>query len=144
MKVTIVREDKAVHIDNICLFFDFEIDAAIHAVEWDGETGYIEHNDGRQNEPIESLDRFAAIVAEHANLFAIENERQKTEKEEQDKLEADRIAYEQTYTYKRRQEYPSARDQLDMFFHAMDRGDIAKVPEFYDAIKAVKDKYRKS
>lgn len=40
--------------------------------------------------------------------------------------------------------YPAVADQLDMLWHSMDRGELTKVPEFYDKIKAVKDKYPKS
>lgn len=43
----------------------------------------------------------------------------------------------------RRREYPPIGDQLDALYHAMDAGVIAMVPAFYDAIKAVKDKYPK-
>jgi len=41
----------------------------------------------------------------------------------------------------RRQEYPPIGDQLDMLYKAMDAGILPKVPDFYDSIKAVKDKY---
>lgn len=41
----------------------------------------------------------------------------------------------------RREEYPSIGDQLDALYKAMDAGTLNKVPEFYDPIKIVKDKY---
>lgn len=41
----------------------------------------------------------------------------------------------------RRNEYPPIGDQLDMLYKAMDAGTLTKVPEFYNPIKAVKDKY---
>lgn len=41
----------------------------------------------------------------------------------------------------RRNEYPAMGDQLDTLFKAMDAGVLPKVPEFYNSIKAVKDKY---
>ena len=40
-------------------------------------------------------------------------------------------------------EYPAIGDQLDMLWHDMDEGVIPKSNRFYDAIKAVKDKYPK-
>jgi hypothetical protein len=43
------------------------------------------------------------------------------------------------YQRKRRTEYPSVADQLDMLWHAMDTGALPRVDSFYDAIKAVKD-----
>jgi hypothetical protein len=41
-------------------------------------------------------------------------------------------------------EYPAIGEQLDALWHAMDRGDLPKVPEFYDPIKEVKDRHPKS
>jgi hypothetical protein len=35
--------------------------------------------------------------------------------------------------------YPPIGDQLDTLWHAMDRGDLPKIPEFYDPIKKIKD-----
>jgi hypothetical protein len=40
--------------------------------------------------------------------------------------------------------YPEIGNQLDALWHAMDRGDLPKVPEFYDPIKEVKDRHPKS
>lgn len=53
--------------------------------------------------------------------------------------------YDNNYGYaeKRRQEYPKLEEQMDALWHAMDRGEITMVPEFYDPIKATKDKYAK-
>lgn len=50
---------------------------------------------------------------------------------------------EPEYAYKRKPEYPRIGDQLDMLWHAMDTGQIPKAQQFYNAIKAVKDKYPK-
>jgi len=38
----------------------------------------------------------------------------------------------------RRLKYPYIGDQLDALWHAMERGDLPKVPEFYDPIEQVK------
>ena len=40
-------------------------------------------------------------------------------------------------------EYPSIEVQLDALWHAMDAGEIPKANEFYNRLKAVKDKYPK-
>jgi hypothetical protein len=45
--------------------------------------------------------------------------------------------------YLRMAEYPGVSQQLDMLWHAMDTGEIPVAKEFYNAIKAVKDKYPK-
>lgn len=47
------------------------------------------------------------------------------------------------YRDERVRAYPSIGDQLDMLYKAMDRGEIPKSKEFYNAIKAVKDAYPK-
>ena len=47
------------------------------------------------------------------------------------------------YEYKRRQEYPSVVDQLDLLWHAIDLNQDLKASDFYATIKAVKDKYPK-
>lgn len=44
---------------------------------------------------------------------------------------------------RRAAEYPPMEEQLDALWHAMDRGDLPKVPEFYEPIKAVKEKFTK-
>lgn len=43
------------------------------------------------------------------------------------------------YVVQRRMLYPSVESQLDMLWHAMDRGELPQVSGFYDTIKAVKD-----
>ncbi|UIF90842.1 hypothetical protein [Cupriavidus sp. UYPR2.512] len=43
----------------------------------------------------------------------------------------------------RKAAYLPVEDQLDALWHAMDRGEFPKVPEFYEPIKAVKDRYPK-
>ena len=48
------------------------------------------------------------------------------------------------YKQLRRTSYPRIGDQLDMLWHAMDSGEVAKATGFYDAIKAIKDQYPKS
>lgn len=47
------------------------------------------------------------------------------------------------YRTNRRIEYPAIGDQLDMLWHAMDTGEIAVCKEFYNTLKAVKEKYPK-
>lgn len=41
----------------------------------------------------------------------------------------------------RRNEYPAIGDQLDMLYKAMDSGILPIVPDFYNSIKIVKEKY---
>lgn len=46
-----------------------------------------------------------------------------------------------TYDDLRKQSYPSIETQLDMLYHAMDSGELPVATGFYNAIKAVKDRY---
>lgn len=43
------------------------------------------------------------------------------------------------YVEQRRMMYPTVASQMDMLWHAMDRGEIPKADRFYNAIKVVKD-----
>lgn len=54
-----------------------------------------------------------------------------------------RASGEPVYAQSRRYEYPKLGDQMDMIWHAMDRGLIPKIEPLYGQIKAVKDKYPK-
>ena len=66
--------------------------------------------------------------------------------EDKIKIELDKLKteYDDTeYQRKRIYEYPRVEEQLDMLWHAMDDGTLTKVDAFYDANKAVKDKYPK-
>lgn len=51
-----------------------------------------------------------------------------------------KITHRADYKTARARTYPKIADQLDMLWHAMDRGELPKVQEFYDAIKSVKDR----
>lgn len=43
----------------------------------------------------------------------------------------------------RQENYPPIGDQLDMLYKAMESGELPKVDDFYNAIRAVKEKYPK-
>lgn len=47
------------------------------------------------------------------------------------------------YKYQRVAIYPAIADQLDMLWHSMDSGEIAKSEAFYSSIAAVKKKFPK-
>lgn len=58
-------------------------------------------------------------------------------------VQPEAIQYVEKYDMKRRREYPSIGDQLDMLWHAMDTNQIPRAQQFYNTVKAVKDKYPK-
>ena len=43
-----------------------------------------------------------------------------------------------TYTQARMSEYPSLEEQLDLLWHAIDKGKLNKTSDFYKKLKAVK------
>jgi predicted dinucleotide-utilizing enzyme len=50
MKISIIPEDKCVVVDGaVLLNFDFKISTAIHAVQWEGESGHIEYADRNES-----------------------------------------------------------------------------------------------
>lgn len=73
MKLTIIPIDKVVIIDGVAIN-DIDmtgIDPNIHAVQFDGNGGWIEYKD-RDPEQIDSVSRFDAIIARHASALAEE------------------------------------------------------------------------
>ena len=130
--LTIIKEDKFVAVDGEGLFLDEVVLAAnVHAVQFDGTNGHIEYNDGTPNKAITSISDYSTITDNHATKKAANAKADSDAATAQTVLEA-------TYSYKRKHEYPSIGDQLDMIYRNGDGG-----AEFQAAIKAVKDKYPK-
>lgn len=109
MKITIIKEDNTVVIDN--LGFD-EMDLSsvgtnVHAIQFDTETskGHIEYEDDRVNEEITDISPYQSIIDSHAQ--------KKTELETQ---EQEAEAFKETYEYKRSVAYPSIEEQMDMMY----------------------------
>ncbi|MBC7198138.1 MAG: hypothetical protein H5U32_02700 [Pseudomonas balearica] len=53
------------------------------------------------------------------------------------------INHTSNYKKRRASAYPSIHDQLDMLWHAMDKGEISVAKEFYEAVKEVKEEFPK-
>lgn len=73
MKLTIVPIDKVVIVDGVAIH-DIDmlgIDPDVHAVQFDGNGGWIEYKDGN-NEPIQSVSQFQTIISRHASALAEE------------------------------------------------------------------------
>jgi len=128
--LTIIKDDKWVNVDGVGLNLDsVDLAANVHAVQWNGSSGWIEYNDGTPNKTISSIDAYSTITDNHATKKAA-NETAATQ-------EAEALtAQKATYSYKREQEYPSIADQLDNIYHN-------GVDGWKTTIKAVKDKYPK-
>ena len=130
--LTVIKEDKFVAVDGGGLFLDeVLLPANVHAIQFDGTNGHIEYNDGTPNKAITSISDYSTITDNHATKKAADTKAASDAATAQATLEA-------TYSWKRKQEYPSVGDQLDMIYHNGDGG-----ATFQAAIKAVKDKYPK-
>lgn len=55
-----------------------------------------------------------------------------------------KLTHKSDYRARRKAEYPSLEDQVDMLWHAMDRGKAERVEPFYSTIAAVKRRFPKS
>jgi hypothetical protein len=62
MRLTIVVPDSVVGVDGEFRNFNFEINPNIRAVQWDGEKGHIEFNDGAPNHAIDDISDFSEII----------------------------------------------------------------------------------
>tara|TARA_R100001510_G_C7571866_1_gene147970 strand:+ start:335 stop:748 length:414 start_codon:yes stop_codon:yes gene_type:complete len=137
MKITIIKEDNTVVIDN--LGFDemdlSSVETNIHAIQFDTDIskGHIEYVDDRVNEEITDITSYQSIIDSHAQ--------KKTELDTQEqKAEDDFNAYKETYEYKRSIAYPSIEDQLDMQYHDKINGTTT----WEDAVAKVKSDNPKS
>lgn len=130
--LTIVKDDKYVCVDGHGLkLAEVSLPANVHAIQWNGSTGWIEYNDGTDNETISSIDAYATITNDHATLKA-ENETAAIQ-------EANELAaLEATYGWKRQNDatikYASIEDQLDQQYHDAVNGTTT----WKDGIAAVK------
>lgn len=135
--LTIIKDDKFVAVDGI----GFELDAVnlatnVHAVQWDGSSGWIEYNDGTANESIDNIDAYSTITNDHA-----------TKKAEHDaavtQAATDQAALDNQYDQKRLGAYASYGEQLDQLYHDMTAGKLDTTGEWHKGIKAVKDAHPK-
>jgi hypothetical protein len=54
-----------------------------------------------------------------------------------------KIEHKSDHTKRRAEDYPPVAEQLDMLWHAMNDGTLPKVPDFFEALKKVKEQYPK-
>jgi len=126
----IIKNDKWASVDGVGMFLDAVVlPANVHAVQWDGTTGHIEYNDGTENETISSISAYSTITTDHATKVTEDNTAISNAATAQTTLEA-------TYGWKREQEYPNIKDQLDDIYHNGVEG-------WKTTIKTTKDKYPK-
>ena len=139
--LTIVKDDKYVVVDGHGLeLSEVSLPTNVHAVQWDGSAGWIEYNDGTENEAISSIDAYSTITNDHATLKAA-NETAATQ------AANDQTALEATYGWKRQYDettqYASIGDQLDQLYNDMVAGKLDTTGTWATGIKAVKDAHPK-
>jgi hypothetical protein len=131
MNVSIVKEDRVVMVDGEGINFDFVLADNIWAVQWNGTSGEVEHNDGTANREITDFAEFQGLVDGY-------NTEKKKLEDAAIEAEATRIS-NMTYAQKRAAEYPSLEAQADMQYWDAVNGTTTWV----DAITAVKEKHPK-
>ena len=110
MKVSIIPSDKIIIVDGQALTFDYDIDPTIHALQWDGNSGEIEYNDGIANEQFTDSTLVDSLVSAYEDeVERLEAEAQATAQAVVDEAEALEAA--KTYADHRRARY---NDELPM------------------------------
>lgn len=146
--LTIIKDDKFVNVDGVGLILDAVVlPANVHAIQWDGSSGWIEYNDGTDNESLSSIDSYATITNDHATKKAAEEKAVADAADAKTQADNERIALEATYGYKRKYDettkYASIGDQLDQLYKDMVAGQLDTTGTWATRIKAVKDAHPK-
>ena len=139
--LTIIKNDKFVAVDGHGLeLSEVSLPTNVHAIQWDGSSGWIEYNDGTDNEAISSIDAYSTITTDHATLKAA-NETAATE------AATAQTALEATYGWKRQHDettsYADIGEQLDQLYADMIAGKLDTTGTWATGIKAVKDAHPK-
>jgi len=114
MKVSIIPSDKTIIVDGQALTFDYDIDPTIHALQWDGDSGEIEYNDGIANEQFTDSTLVDSLVSAYEDeVERLEAEAQVTAQAVVDEAEALEAA--KTYADHRRARYDDELPMGDQF-----------------------------
>ena len=114
MKVSIIPSDKTIIVDGQALTFNFAIDPTIHALQWDGDSGEIEYNDGIANEQFTDSTLVDTLVSAYEDeVERLEAEAQATAQAVVDEAEALEAA--KTYADHRRVRYDDELPMGDQF-----------------------------
>ena len=75
MRITIVRDDNLVIVDERAATIDVsDLPSNLHALQWRGETGEVEFNDGTPNEIIANITQYQRYINVHQEIIAKEDE----------------------------------------------------------------------
>ncbi len=114
MKVSIIPSDQTIIVDGQALTFNYDIDPTIHALQWDGDSGEIEYNDGIANEQFTDSTLVDTLVSAYEDeVERLEAEAQATAQAVVDEAEALEAA--KTYADHRRARYDDELPMGDQF-----------------------------
>ena len=134
MKLTVIPEDRLIIIDNTHLRakrWPFD-DSEINAIQWDGDSGIIEHCDACNQDSVATqadIDPYVAFFNEHKAEIEAEFEAKRQEKT-------------LDYAEVRRNLYPQIPEQLDALYWAS-AGDSSKLDAINAQIAQIKADYPK-
>ena len=118
MKVSIIPSDKTIIVDGQALTFDYDIDPTIHALQWDGDSGEIEYNDGTANEQFTDSTLVDTLVSAYEDeVERLEAEAQATAQATAQAVidEAEALEAAKTYADHRRARYDDELPMGDQF-----------------------------
>jgi|TARA_R100001463_G_scaffold87927_3_gene142557 hypothetical protein len=146
--LTIIKDDKFVDRDGASVTLDAVVlPANVHAIQWNGSSGWVEYNDGTHNTSLSNIDDYKTITDDYATkkaeVDAAEAAATKAANDAATKAANDRAAFEATYGFKRGREYATIEDQLDQLYKDMLAGKLDTTGTWATGVKAVKDKYPK-
>ena len=141
-KITYIRESEKdgksqLYIDGVMTessTFRIDVPDNVRAIQWNGSSGEIEYNDGKNNLSISDISSYGFEAKFEAKQKSISDAEAQEEAKEAAK-EADRIA-NMTYADKRKAEYPEIGEQLDDIYHN-------GIDGWKATITAIKNKYPK-
>ena len=125
--LTILKDEKVVDRDGYAVVLDaVDLPSNVHAVYWDGSSGWIEYNDSTANEFISSISEYSTITDDYSTKKTTE---------------------QNSYAWKRQNDattsYARIGDQLDQLYVDMLAGKLDATGEWAKGIKAVKDAHPK-
>jgi len=69
--LTIIKDDKFVDRDGVGVTLGtVNLPANVHAIQWNGSSGWVEYNDGTDNTTLSSIDAYSTITDDYDTKIA--------------------------------------------------------------------------
>lgn len=78
MQVTVIPTDNVIMVDGKILQFSYETPANIHAIQWNGNKGYIEYTDSKHNKELSGEADYIVHILPYVDLWEMEKQRLET------------------------------------------------------------------